>query len=133
MPYRIRWEGHGVYRRFFGVVTLKEIRDAYEEMIRDVRFEGMRYIISDFLEATADDAFSEAALRPYAETERLRYYDSPDTVHAMVATDPKALRYVRYYQSMRISPYCMKDFRTVAEARHWIAGHPRLGWNPPSP
>lgn len=133
MPYRIRWEGHGVYRRFFGVVTLKDIRDAYDEMCRDVRFEGTRYIISDFLEATPDAEISEQALRPYAETERLRYYDSPDTVHAMIATDPKALEYLRYYQKMRISPYCMKDFATVAEARHWIASNPRHGWNPPSP
>lgn len=98
MPYRIRWEGHGVYRRFFGVMTLQEFMDAYREMCGD-----------------------------------LRYYDSPDTVQAMVATDPRTLGYVRYYEQIRVSPYCMRDFPTVAEARHWIAGHPRQGWSPPSP
>ena len=49
MPYRIRWEGHGVYRRFFGVITREEFRDAYREMCSDVRYEGIRYIISDYL------------------------------------------------------------------------------------
>lgn len=51
MPYRIRWEGHGVYRRFYGVLTRAESREAYEEMCDDIRYEGIRYIISDYLEA----------------------------------------------------------------------------------
>ena len=48
-----------------------------------------------------------------------------------MATDPKVLGYVRYYESLRISPYCMADFATVEEARHWIASHPRHEWNSP--
>lgn len=132
MPYRIRWEGHGVFRRFFDVMTLKEFIDAYQEMCNDVRYEGIRYIISDYLEATPTDEFTEQALKQFAELERLRYYDSPDTVQAMVATDPRTLEYVRYYENIRVSPYCMRDFPTVAEARHWIASNPRLGWSPPS-
>jgi hypothetical protein len=129
MPYRIRWEGHGVYRRFFGVITLAEFRDAYEEMCSDVRYEGIRYIISDYLEGQPGPDFTEKDLREFAEVERLRYYDSPDTVQAMVATDPRTLAYVRYYESLRVSPYCMADFATVAEARHWIASNPRLDWS----
>lgn len=89
MPYRIRWEGHGVYRRFFGVLTLAEFKDAYEEMCSDVRYEGIRYIISDYLEGQPGPDFTEQDLTAFAELERLRYYDSPDTVQAIVATDPK--------------------------------------------
>jgi hypothetical protein len=95
MPYRIRWEGHGVYRRFFGVLTLAEFREAYEEMCSDVRYEGIRYIISDYLECEPAPDITEPALKAFAELERLRFYDSPDTVQAMVATDPKTLAYVR--------------------------------------
>ena len=47
MPYRLRWEGHGVYRRFFGVISAAEFLGAYQEMIGDLRYEGIRYIISD--------------------------------------------------------------------------------------
>jgi hypothetical protein len=39
--------------------------------------------------------------------------------------------YVKYYESLRVSPYCMKDFATVAEARKWIASNPRRGWRGP--
>lgn len=131
MPYRIRWEGHGVYRRFYDVFSLAEFKDAYEEMCSDVRYEGIRYIISDYLEGQPGPDFSEQALKEFAEIERLRYWDSPDTVQAMVATDPRTVAYVKYYESLRLSPYCMKDFATVAEARTWIARNPRMGWSRP--
>ena len=133
MPYRIRWEGHGVYRRFYGVVTRQEFRDAYEEMCGDVRYEGIRYIISDYLEARADPDLTERDLRAQARLERLRFYDSPDTVQAMVATDPDIVAYIKYYESLRVSPHCLGYFSTMGDARYWIAGNPRMGWNRPPP
>jgi len=131
MPYRIRWEGHGVYRCFFGVITLAEFREANREMRSDVRYEGIRYIISDYLEAQPAPDITERDLRAYAELERLHFYDSPDTVQAIVATDPKTVTYARYYESLGVSPYCLADFATVAAARRWIASNPRLGWSRP--
>jgi hypothetical protein len=133
MPYRIRWEGHGVYRRFFGIVTQAEFREAYAEMCSDIRYEGIRYIISDYLEAQPGPDITERELRAQAKLERLKFYDSPDTVQAMVATDPKTVEYVRYYESLRVSPYRLGDFATVAEARRWIASNPKRGWQRPSP
>jgi len=131
MPYRIRWEGHGVYRRFYGLVTRQEFRDAYDEMCGDVRYEGIRYIISDYLEAQPDAGLTERDLMAQARLERLRFYDSPDTVQAMVATNPGIVAYIRYYESLRVSPHCLGCFATVADARYWIAGNPRAGWSRP--
>ena len=51
----------------------------------DVRYEGIRYIISDYLEAEPSPEITERELRAYAEFERLHFYDSPDTVQAIVA------------------------------------------------
>jgi hypothetical protein len=50
----------------------------------------------------------------------------------MVATDPRTVAYVKYYESLRVSPYCMGDFATVSEARRWIASNPRRGWSVPA-
>jgi hypothetical protein len=132
MPYRIRWEGHGVYRRFFGVITLEEFGAANREMRSDVRYEGIRYIISDYLEAQPAAEITERDLRAYARQERVHFYDSPDIVKAIVATDPKNVTFARYYESLGVSPYCTADFATVADARGWIASNPRRGWNRPS-
>jgi hypothetical protein len=133
MPYTLRWEGHGVYRRFFGVISAAEFLQAYEEMCEDPRYDGIRYLISDYLEAEPGPDITERDLKAFAELERLRFYDSPDTVQATVATSPKTLAYVRYYESLRISPYCMGTFSTVAEAREWIASNPRQQWRRPRP
>jgi hypothetical protein len=134
MPYRIRWEGHGVYRHFFGEVTAAEFREAYDEMCSDIRYEGIRYLINDFLEAQLGPDFTEQELRAQAELERLRFYDSPDTLQATVATDPKAVAYSHYYQkTLQVSPHCGGCFASVADARQWIAGNPRMGWTRPSP
>ena len=111
MPYRIRWEGHGVYRRFFGVITLAEFREANKEMRSDVRYEGIRYIISDYLEAQPAPDITERDLREYAQRERVHFYDSPDTVQAIVATDPKNVKFARYYESLGVSPYCSRTSR----------------------
>jgi hypothetical protein len=101
-------------------------------MRSDVRFEGIRYIISDYLEAQPATDITERDLRAFAERERVHFYDSPDTVQAIVATDPKNVRLARYYESLRVSPYCIGDFATVPDARAWIASNPRLGWRRPS-
>ena len=110
MPYRIRWEGHGVYRRFFGVITLAEFREANKEMRSDVRYEGIRYIISDYLEAEPAPNITERDLKAYARQERVHFFGSPDIVQAIVTTDPKNVTLARYYESLGISPYCTADF-----------------------
>ena len=128
MPYRLRWEGHGVYRRFFGEVTAAEFLQAYDEMTSDLRYDGIRYIISDYLDCQPGSDLTKRDLKAFAELERSRFYDSPDTVQAMVASDPRTLEYVRYYESLGVSPYCMGTFTNVADARRWIASNPRDGW-----
>ena len=128
MPYRIRWEGHGVYRRFFGVVTVQDFMDAYREITSDVRYEGIRYIISDFLEAQRSPDTTAKHVAAFADLERRKFYSSPDIVNAAVATDEKILEDLRYFESLNVSPYPSGVFSTVAEARKWIASNPRLGW-----
>jgi hypothetical protein len=127
MPYRIRWEGHGVYRRFVGPISAAEFQQAYAEMVSDVRYEGIRYVISDFLEAQPGPDISKRDLAAFAKLERLRYFDSPDTVHATVATNENTLAYARYYGSLRLA-HPEATFSTVAEARRWIASNPRPTW-----
>jgi len=128
MPYRIRWEGHGVYRRFFGMATAADFMDAHREISSDLRYEGIRYIISDFLEAEHCPDVTERDLANFAKLERLEFFSSPDIVNATVATDEKILADLRVFLSLGLSPYPHGVFATVAEARRWIASNPRLGW-----
>lgn len=133
MPYRLRWEGRGVYRRFAGVISATEFKGACEEMVNDVRHEDIRYVISDYLEAepAPDTAAQEAdALTGLA---RLSDRDSADIVNAAVVTDERILAQVLRYEDANLSPYPLGVFTTVAEARQWIASNPRLAWRRTGP
>ena len=126
MACRIRWEGHGVYRRFYGTVTASDFRSACEEISNDPRFDDIRYVISDFVEA--QPGFGEQELRELAHLERRRFFASPDIVNAIVADDRRILGCVPYIEDLHRAPCPTAVFATVDDARHWIAGNPRLYW-----
>ena len=133
MPYRLRWEGHGVYRRFFGVVSSTEFREAYEEMTGDLRYECTRYIISDYLEAEPGPDLTDTFVGRVEQLARLQYDCGPDIVHATVAGGDPMLAHVRYFESLPLAPYPEATFGTVADARGWIARNPRPAWRSASP
>ena len=133
MPYRLRWEGHGVYRRFFGVVSSAEFREAYEEMTGDLRYECIRYIISDYLEAEPGPDLTDTFLGRIEQQARLEYDCGPDIVHATVADGEKMLTHIRYFESLPLAPYPEATFATRADARTWIASNPRPAWRRASP
>ena len=128
MPYRLRWEGHGVYRRFFDVVSSAEFREAYEEMTGDLRYECIRYIISDYLEAEPGADLTDTFIGRVEQRARLEYDCGPDIVHATVARGTKMLAHARQFESLPLAPYPEATFATVSEARRWIASNPRPAW-----
>lgn len=128
MPYVLRWEGHGVYRRFFGEVTSEEFRQAYFEMTADLRYGCIRYIISDYLEATPGADLTETFVGRVEQLARLQYDCGPDIVHATVAVGRKMLAHVGCFESLPLAPYPEATFATVEAARRWIAGNPRPAW-----
>jgi len=128
VPYKIRWEGHGVYRHFFGEISATEFREAYEEMTGDVRYEGTRYIISDYLEAQPGADLTDSFIGRVAKLERLEYDSGPDIVHATVAAGDAMLAHIRSFETLPLAPYPERTFATVAEARQWIVANPRPEW-----
>jgi len=133
VPYKLRWEGRGVYRWFFGVVSSAEFREAYAEMTRDLRYQCIRYIISDYLEAEPGPDLTDTFVGRVEQLARLEYESGPDIVHATVPNGEKMLEHVRYFESLPLAPYPEATFATIAEARRWIASNPRPAWRTASP
>jgi hypothetical protein len=127
VTYRIRWEGHGVYRRFFDVVSATAFREAYEEMVRDLRYGGTRYIISDYLDAEPGSDLTDTFIVRVEQLARLQYGSGPDIVHATVATGDM-LAHVRSHEALPLAPYPEATFSSVAAARQWIVANPRPAW-----
>jgi len=133
VPYRLRWEGHGVYRRFFGVVSSAEFGAAHAEMTGDLRYECIRYIISDYREAEPGPDLTDTFLGRVEQLERLEYDHGPDIVHATVSAGEKMLAHIRYFESLPLAPYPEATFAALADARGWIASNPRPAWRSASP
>lgn len=120
MPYRIRWEPHGVYRAYLGDVTDAERRESLERICADTRFDGLRYAITDFLavetlQETRLSAIEAAAqnIEPLATNTRI--------VLAAVATDPRHRNYILRVMSAGFISAPYEFFPSVARARQWIA------------
>ena len=128
MPYQVQWELHGVYSRYYGIVTGEDMRRHIEEVCKDERFERHRYNILDFSDATA-----------FIPTERELLINSGvligaafmnhQVLIAAVVTRANVREALEAFIALGVSPFVPKIFSTVAEARKWIqesgftAGH----------
>ena len=67
VPYSLTWEPAGVYRRYFGDVTIDERTASFDAICGDPRFDALRYTITDDLDVTSyevtDEATAEIAAR----------------------------------------------------------------------
>jgi hypothetical protein len=114
-------------------VSSVEFREAYEEMTHDLRYEYIRHIISDYLEAEPGPDLTATFVGRIEQLSRLKYDLGPDIVHATVANSEAMMTHVGSFESLPMAPYPEATFATVASARRWIANNPRPAWRIAAP
>ena len=119
MPYKVRWELHGVYSRYYGNVTGEDMRRHIEEICRDERFDRHRYNILDFSDAT-DFSPTEKELLINSGVLIGAAFTNHQVLIAAVVTRPNVREALERFHALGVSPYVAKIFPTVAEARKWI-------------
>jgi hypothetical protein len=102
-------------------------------MTGDLRYECIRYIISEYLEADPGPDLTDTFVGRIEQRARLEYDRGPDIVHATVAPGAQMLAHVLQFESLPLAPYPEATFATIAEARRWIASNPRPAWRTASP
>jgi hypothetical protein len=119
MPYRLTWEPAGVYRTYFGDVTIAERRASFDAICGDPRFDDLRYAITDYLAVGAYEVTSLATaemaafhVAPLATNPRLVIAAVTDRADILAAID----EFKRY--AFTTAPYGV--FPTLAEARRWL-------------
>jgi hypothetical protein len=119
MPYTLSWEPRGVYRKYFGDVSIAERAHSLERICADPRFDDLCYTITCYLdvqryEATPDDTRGVAALHigPLATNPRI--------ILAAVATRPDILSYIEAFKATGFVRRPYGVFDTLPEARAWI-------------
>lgn len=126
MPYQIHWEPRGVYRRYFGDVTIDERRESFDAICSDPRFDALRYTITDYRDAQAYEITTMAT----AEIAALHVgpqITNPRIVMAAVATRPDIVAAIQEFIELRFTPRPYRIFDSPEAARAWIASlHPEV-------
>lgn len=123
MPYKNVWESQGVYRKYNGIVTGKEIREAVEDVEADSRFDSIRYVINDFLEV-AEQVVSPQDIQIIAAIDKVASQSNPNIQIAIVATEQGIQDMASLYQGFSgDSPFETKIFLIVDDARDWLGHH----------
>lgn len=119
MPYEITWEPHGVYKRFFGHLTVGDLLQSSQDVTADPRFDSLRYAIDDFL-GLEGHSVTVAAVRLQAAANLGARRSNPNVRVAVLTTDPGVRALTDLYASPKLRSYPVEVFETVAEARAWL-------------
>jgi hypothetical protein len=119
MPCETRWEPHGLYRKFAGSASSRDVFDSIKQVDGDSRLNDLRYSIFDCLEMRSNDL-------PDAERESLAVQllceaqAHPRTLIAFLTKDEYARAKIERLKGLNNSPYRLEVFATVVQARVWI-------------
>lgn len=127
MGYELHWEDRGVVKRYFGQVSSEELLAPVVATEADKRFDTLRFVINDFLEAKSI-AFTQAAIDLIAAHDMGAAATNPNIKVAVVAAQPEVIDLVQRYMQVAVRAYPTSIFSTMAEARAWVAA-PMAGWS----
>lgn len=119
-----QWEGHGLVRKFEGVVSLKELAQSDVIVQADARFDGIHFIIDDF--RTCDnvvdidkDLVDELAAIASAAVRFPTVFR-----HAVVAKSPMVLKLAEDFVNSGFINFPDQQFQDMGEARAWVKDWP---------
>ena len=128
MPYDLTWEPRGVYRRYWGDVSIDERRESFDRIFADPRFDELLFTITDYLDVRqyeiTDAATEEIAALHVGPTET-----NPRLLIAAVVTEPRIVKAIEHFIALDMTRTPYRIFSNVAAARAWIA----LNQRPPLP
>jgi hypothetical protein len=138
MPYKLTWEPIGLYREYFGRVSIAERRASFDAICGDRRFDDLRYAITDYL-AVQTYEITKRATAEIAAFHIAPLVTNPRIVIAAVTDRPEIVSAIQEFIAYRFIAAPYRIFPTLLEARLWIndelrnmarSGGPRAGPSP---
>ncbi len=126
MAFELVWEPRGVYKRFYGYVTDTELMDSVVTIESDARFDGLRFVINDFL-GVEGFAVSEDNILTISAIDNAASRTNPNIKIAVVATDQRVHDLANIYADSPLNAYPTAIFPTPDAARTWLGGFAAAG------
>jgi hypothetical protein len=124
MPHNLYWEKDGVYWKYYGVVSGKEVVETSTSIYGDQRFDTLKYKLVDFLDAERlDMGEDEIALIAFQHrsVERSNPYIKTAIVMRPVGVD-MARKFASYFTE---SFWDVRIFHDRDEANKWLGRTPQ--------
>jgi len=120
MSYELIWEPAGVVKRYRGVLTGHDLVESVERTEADPRFDGLRYVINDFLAVVRVEVIL-ADVEHVAAVDRGAAMTNRDIWIAVLTTSGEITGLARRYAELSRNVYPTQVFETMSQARLWLA------------
>lgn len=119
MPFDTTWERRGILTEWWGNATMTEMYQMQERVHGHPDFDDIEYSMHDFtkcvsLSHSGDDAAYAAAIDGAASK------SNPTIKIAIVGANANIVAFCNEYIFTKLSPYPVRFFRTMNEAREWV-------------
>lgn len=118
MAFQNHWEKRGVYRKYDGAISGREMLLAVREVESDSRFDDLRYIINDFSSVT-NPSITEQDIEEITALDYAASFSNPYIRLAIVANSPALQSLAERYIQSSDSPYPTQTFNALGPARAW--------------
>lgn len=119
MGYELIWEPRGVLKRFFGPVTDADVTASVVQTHGDERFDSLRYIINNYLDAT-ECSVSPASVEELVAIEHAASISNARIRIALVAAAADFIELAGQYAGSPLKTYPTRIFSSLDEARTWL-------------
>lgn len=126
MPYKTIQEEHGLLTKWWGHATTSELIQMQEQAHASPEFDRNRYSIHDFGECNHFDCFP-GDIDFSAAIDGAASISNPKIKIAVVAANQVVFEMVNAYMGAGLSPYPLRFFPSMREARAWAISIPTDG------
>lgn len=120
MGIELVWAGRGLYKKYAGAITSKDLVCIKEQNLGDARFDRLLYTICDFSGVEKFD-YEKADLDLLCALDRSTFAYHRDLHIATVVADADISSVLKSLGESRISPYPREVFCRISDAHDWIA------------
>ena len=121
MPYKNNWEESGLYRKFSGEISGREVLGSNLSIQGDCRYDEIKYVINDFTQIEKYDV-CDTDIQLLANVDNVAAISKPNLKIAMVATLESLNDWThKYCEKMQGSSYVCRVFGTIEDAYAWVS------------
>lgn len=120
MPFQSAWETRGVLTTWTGIATGEELIAYILEGQSNPRFDSVAYSLHDFTACTGT-MFDHDSIEELAAMDAAGAHSNSKIKIGVVTDRADVISMVRDYLGTELSPYPVRVFPTLAEARAWAS------------